>query len=80
MTSPWMAPQKSADCKIESFKRPMFPEGFQCILRAGRCESARWRFERRYADLIESYQEHEWKNRDLFEDVDKFSHLIFSII
>ena len=69
MPSPWMAAKDSSYRKIKSFEDTVFSEGFQGILRAGRSESAARRFQGRNADLIESYQEDERRDRDLLKNL-----------
>ena len=70
MSSPWMTFQKSAHCKIKSFERSVFSECFQCIL--GTCwgEAACWRLEWRDAHLIESDQDDEREDSNLFHGRD----------
>lgn len=81
MSAPRMTPENSSYCEIKSLKNSVFSECFQCILRACRGKTAcRWR-ERRYACLIESYQQDEWKNKDFSNQLHAFWELFsFSII
>jgi hypothetical protein len=60
-----MTSEQTSYCKVKAFERAMFPECLKGILRAGRGESAAWLLERRYAYLIEPYQENERRDRDL---------------
>ena len=60
-----MTTEDSSQSKIQSFDRTVFPECFERILRAGRSESARCRFEGGDADLIESDEHHEGEDENL---------------
>ena len=64
MPAPWMASQDSAYSQIQAFERSVSAERLKGILRTGGGETAARRFERRYANLIESYQDDERKDQD----------------
>ena len=59
-----MATQYPADSQIKTLDRTVFAECLKGILGTCGGEAAAWRLERRYAYLIESYQEDEWKGKD----------------
>ena len=61
-SSPGVATQYPADCKVGALKWPVFTEGLKCVLRACRRKTAAWRFQRGNTYLIESYQDYEWEN------------------
>ena len=65
MPSPGVASEQSPDGKVQPLEKAVFPECFECILRACGRESAAWLLQRRDTDLIESYQEYERKNGNL---------------
>ena len=65
MSAPWMASQYPSQAQIESFEGSVFAERFKGILGACRSKAAASRLERRYADLIETYQEDEGEDYDL---------------
>ena len=58
----------------------MLAEGLQSVLRTSWGESAACWFERRYADLIEPYQEDEWRNRDFPKNLQESVHLLWVLI
>ena len=76
MSSPRVAAQNPADCKVKSLERAVFPEGLESVLRTCRSESACRRFERRDADLIESNQENERRYGDLFKSRSELAHFL----
>ena len=53
----------------------MLAEGLKCVLRASGSESAACWLERGNADLIESYQEYEGRDRDLLQSLRELTHL-----
>ena len=57
--SPRMAPEKSADSQIHPSDRTVPAECLEGVLRASWGESARWRFQRTDAHLVESYEKDE---------------------
>lgn len=71
-----MAAEQSAGSKVETFERAMLPECLQGILGACRRKAAGWRFERRDADLIETYQENEGTDGYLLDDSQEFMLLL----
>ena len=75
-SAPWMAAEQSAGSKVETFERAMLPECLQSILGACRRKAAGWRFERRDADLIETYQENEGADGYLLDDSQEFMLLL----
>ena len=75
-SAPWMAAEQSAGSKVETFERAMLPECLQGILGACRRKAAGWRFERRDADLIETYQENEGADGYLLDDSQEFMLLL----
>ena len=76
VSSPWVAAQKPAHRKVKSLERTVLAEGLKCVLRASRSESACRRFERRYADLIEPYQENERRYGDLLKSRSELAHFL----
>ena len=75
VSSPWMATQDSSHCQIETLEHSMLAEGLKCVLRASGSESAACWLERGNADLIESYQEYEGRDRDLLQSLRELTHL-----
>ena len=70
-----MTAQNASDREVKAFERAVLAECLKCVLGTCRSETAAWRFERRDADLIESYQENEREN----ENLSYHALLIFSI-
>ena len=70
-----MATQDSSHCQIETLEHSMLAEGLKCVLRACGSESAACWLERGNADLIESYQEYEGRDRDLLQSLRELTHL-----
>lgn len=63
-----MASEYTLECQPETFYRTIFPECFQCVLGAGRRESASRRLEWRNAHLIEADEHDEREDDDLLYD------------
>ena len=62
-----MAAEYAFHTEVETFQGAVFAESLQCILRARGRESARGRFERRDAQLIEFYQQDERRGKYLLQ-------------
>lgn len=62
-----MTAEKPADSEVETFERSVLFECFEGVLGTGRSESAGRLLERRYADLVETYQKDERRDRDLLK-------------
>ena len=76
VSSPGVASQNPADCKVKSLERTMLPEGLESVLRTCRSEPACRRLERRDADLIEPYQENERRYGDLLKSRSELAHFL----
>ena len=76
VSSPRVATQDPADCKVKSLEGAVFTEGLESVLRTCRSEPACRRLERRDADLIESYQENERRYRDLLKSRSELAHFL----
>ena len=79
MSSPRVAAQDPADCKVKSLEGAVFTEGLESVLRTCRGEPACRGLERRDADLIELYKKDEWRNRDLLKNLQESVHLFCSL-
>lgn len=77
MTTPRVAAEDTTDRQIEAFERSMLAEGFKGVLGTCRGETAcRTSFQRRQADLIETYKEDKGSYGDLFECLPEISFCI----
>ena len=76
VSSPRVATQDPADCKVKSLEGAVFTEGLESVLRACRSEPAGRRLERRDADLIEPYQEDERRDGDLLKSRSELAHFL----
>lgn len=56
-TTPWMASQYPADCKIKAVERTVLTYCLNSILAARRSEAACWRCKGGDASLIEEYRQ-----------------------
>ena len=62
-----MAAQNPACSEVEPFYRPVLSESLESVSGAGGGETAGRGLQRRYAHLVEPYQEHERGDCDLLE-------------
>lgn len=72
--APRVTAQDAAQAEVKSLERSILPEGFERVLRAGWSKATGWRFERRYAQLIELDKKDERRGKNLFYYDSCFSH------
>lgn len=70
-----MAAEDAAKGKPASLEESVLPEGLKGVLRAGGGEAAAGGGKRRDAHLVESYQQHQRKDRRLAEVFPEPAHL-----
>ena len=70
-----MAAEDALEGEPEAFEGAVLAEGFEGVLGAGRSVAAGWGSERRDAQLIELYQQHERRDEYFLEDSHHFISL-----
>ena len=75
-----MAAEDAADGEVEAFDWAMLAEGLKSVLGAGGCETAAGLLEGGDADLVESDQKDEWKDRDFFKQFQIVILLHFGVL